>query len=97
MRTRWQQMFGGILVAKGVFQEETFWDYGRDVVRHPSPLVRVFCRSRSLLTEAHDVFLALYIFKRPESAGIEKPGNVERLEKALQTKSGDREDILGNE
>jgi len=34
-----------------------------------------------------DVFLALYVFKRPESAGIEKPHDVDYLQRALSTKA----------
>lgn len=92
MRTRWQQMFGGILVARGVFREETFWDGGRSAINHPSPLVRVFCRSRYLSTEAHDVFLAVYLFNRPESTDIEKPHDVDYLQRALQPKTSEKGD-----
>jgi hypothetical protein len=83
MRTRWQQMFRRVLYARGIFQERAFWDYHRSTVKHPSLLVRVFCRSEDLFTDTHDVFLALYIFKRPESAGIKKPHDVDDLERAL--------------
>ncbi len=92
MRTRWQQMFGRILVTRGIFREETFWDGGRSTVNHPSLLVRVFCRSRYLSTEAHDVFLAVYLFKRPESAGVEKPHDVAYLERALRPKANEEGD-----
>jgi hypothetical protein len=88
MRTRWQQMFGRVLHARSIFRERTFWDDRRGTVKHPSRLVRVFCRSEYLSTEPHDVFLAVYIFKRPESAGVEKPHEVDSLERALQPETG---------
>jgi hypothetical protein len=92
MRTRWQQMFKRVLYARGVFQERAFWDYRRSAVNHPSLLVRVFCRSEYLSTKPDDVFLTMYIFKRPESAGIKKPHDVDYLERALKPKEDDESD-----
>jgi hypothetical protein len=92
MRTRWQQMFGRVLHARGIFRERTFWDDRRSVVKHPSRLVRVFCRSEYLSTKPDDVFLTMYIFKRPESAGIKKPHEVDYLERALTPEEDDEND-----
>ena len=93
MRTRWQQMFGRVLQARGIFRERAFWDDRRSAVKHPSRLVRVFCRSEYLSTEPHHVFLAVYIFKRPESVGVEKPREVDSLERALQPETDDENDL----
>ncbi|PYJ61824.1 MAG: hypothetical protein DME24_05660 [Verrucomicrobia bacterium] len=93
MRTRWQQMFGRVVHARGIFQVRAFWDDRRSAVNHHSLLVRVFCRSEHFFTEAHDVFLTLHIFKRPESAGVEKPHDVEYLERALQPETDDENDL----
>lgn len=94
MRTRWQQMFGRVLRARGIFRARAFWDDRRTAVNHPSLLVRVFCRSEDLFTEAHDVFLTVYVFKRPESAGVQKPHDVESLERDLQPEADDENEFL---
>jgi hypothetical protein len=92
LRTRWQQMFRGVLGARGVFPERAFWDDRLQQANHPSLLIRVFGRSQYLFTKADDVFLALYIFKLPEAAGIEKPHDVDYLERALQPDTDDKND-----
>jgi hypothetical protein len=92
MRTRWQQMFRRVLHARGILQERAFWDDHRSAIKHPSQLVRVFCRSEYLFSKPVDVFLALYIFKRPETAGIKKPGAVEYLERSLKVEDNDEND-----
>lgn len=84
MRTRWQQMFGKVIDDRGIFRETTFWDTRRSTVEHTSPLVRVFCRSEHILSKPDDVFLALYIFKRPEAANVQKPQDIKSLERALK-------------
>jgi hypothetical protein len=89
LRTRWQQMFGGVLRARGVFPERAYWDARRQQANHPSLLIRVFGRSEYLFTSAHDVFLALYIFKLPDATGVEKPHDVDYLERALQPDTSD--------
>lgn len=91
MRTRWQQMFERALYSRGFVSEAPFWGgYPDDTPKHPSPLVRAVCRSIHIHTDMCDVFLALYAFKRPESAGVEKPPDVEYLERALQSKADDK-------
>jgi len=91
LRTRWQQMFGRVLCTRGVVSERTFYDDQHRIGNHHSILIRQFSRSQYLLTDAHDVFLTLYIFKRPDAAGIDKPNNVEYLERALKPEA-DNED-----
>jgi len=88
MRTRWEQMFDRFLRARGFVSERAFWEgYAEEEPSHPSLLVRFVCRSSRAHTDMCDVFLALYVFKRPESAGIEKPHDVDYLQRALSTKA----------
>jgi hypothetical protein len=88
MRTRWQMMFDRYLRAHGFVSERAFWEgYPEEKSSHPSLLVRFVCRSSRAHTDMCDVFLALYVFKRPESAGIEKPHDVDYLQRALSTKA----------
>jgi hypothetical protein len=89
MRTRWQQMFQRVLHARGIFQERAFGDDRRNAVNHPSRLVRVFCRSEYLSSKPDDVFLTMYIFRRPESAGVKKPHEVDYMERALKPEDDD--------
>lgn len=92
LRTRWQQMFGRVLRARGVLPKTSAWYGGRIAGRHSSLLIRVFSRSEYLMTQAYDVFLTLYIFKRPESADVEKPSNVEYLQQSLERGTEDEND-----
>lgn len=92
MRTRWQQMFKRVLYSRGIFQEKAFWEPRRSTVKHTSRLVRVFCRSEHMSSKPDDVFLTLYIFKRPESAGVKKPHDVEYLERALEPEENNESD-----
>lgn len=93
MRTRWQQMFDRYLRAHGFVSERAFWEgYPEEKSSHPSLLVRFVCRSSRAHTDMCDVFLALYVFKRPESAGIEKPHDVDYLQRALSTKADSETD-----
>jgi hypothetical protein len=93
MRTRWQQMFDRYLRAHGFVSERALWEgYPEKKSSHPSLLVRFVCRSSRAHTDMCDVFLALYVFKRPESAGIEKPHDVDYLQRALSTKADDETD-----
>ena len=92
LRSRWQQMFRRVLRARGVIPQESSWYGRRNAVNHSSLLIRIFSQSEYLLTEPHDVFLALYIFKRSESAAIAKPHDVDYLQRSLEPKSeGDHE------
>jgi len=85
MRTRWQQMFERELDSRGLVSDTPLrGGYHDDTLKHHSPLVRAACRSINIRTDMCDVFLALYIFKRPESASAKKPHDVEHFERALQ-------------
>jgi hypothetical protein len=92
MRTRWQQMFNRVLYSRGVVRETAFWEHHGSRINHPSLLVRVFCNSEYLSTKPEDVFLTVYICKRPESASLKKPSEVEYLEKALMRENNKRKD-----
>src|ERR1044071_4533201 len=88
MRTRWQQMTQREFAARGLFPERAFWESHRRhaSVNHASPLIRLCCCSLDLRTDPCDVFMALYVFKRPESASLKKPHDVQYLQEALQPK-----------
>ena len=93
MRTRWQQIASRFLRSRGLISETAFWEeHPREKTNHPSLLVRFICRSSRAHTDMCDVFLALYVFKRPESAGMKKPHDVDYLERALSTKDDDKTD-----
>ncbi len=86
MRTRWQRMCDGIFAARGLVSERALWHGTRDSeIRHPSSLVRIFSRSIHLLNDPCVVFLALYVFKRPEAVGLKKPRQIISLERDLQS------------
>ncbi len=99
MRTRWQQMMQRVFAARGLFPERAFWESHPEhsVSKHASPLVRFFCRSFDLHTDPCDVFMALYAFKRPESASLKKPHDVEYIEKALQPQGKEEEPSSADE
>ena len=40
---------------------------------HPSPVLRAYLARAEMLCDAEDVFLAIYLFRRPEASGVEKP------------------------
>jgi hypothetical protein len=99
MRTRWQQMTQRVFQARGLLSKGAFWEgiRERSLTKHPSPLVRFFGRSFHFNTDSCDVFLTLYAFKRPESAAVKKPHDVEHMERALQPKGDDEESSSADE
>lgn len=58
--------------------------YGTNTVHHESPLVRTFAYGDFSMYEAQVVFLANYLFKRPEAQGVKKPHEVEGFEHHLK-------------
>jgi hypothetical protein len=86
VRFRWKRMFQGVLFQRGVLpaRGSPYESYSQAVLKHPSPLVRASAPALGLVLDAEHVFMAMYLFKRPESSGVEKPYQGEEFESNLQ-------------
>ena len=92
LRFRWEQATRHHLETKGIAFNKFGFDPRRDgSVRHPNPLVRVFAARGDILNDAIDIFLAVYLFRRPEAAGIKLPPAVESYQRALSREESSEE------
>jgi hypothetical protein len=96
LRFRWERATRDYLQGQGI----ATGDYGYGFRRrgsplHASPLVRAFAFRGDLLNDAEDVFLALYLFRRPEAAGLEIPDEVDSFQQAVAREESEKEDADG--
>ena len=84
LRYRWKGACRDLLRERGLLID--LWDRHRRArkVEHPSALIRAFALELDLLTDGEDVFLATYVFARPEASATDKPTRVRSFERALQ-------------
>ncbi len=85
LRFRWKRNFEDILYRRGIIPDRRLrYDCQEtEIPRHESALVRAFSYGIKFMSDAHEVFLAIYLFKRPEAAGVNKPYRVKHFERTL--------------
>jgi hypothetical protein len=91
LRFRWKRDTEDHFEKKGIVVDE--YGFGqRDTANHPSALVRVFAARGDVLNDAEDIFLAVYLFRRPEAADIKIPDQVESYQRALEQEKSNKEE-----
>lgn len=92
MRQQWRRATCDHLNAQGLsMREYRFGSRPQHDAHHPSPLVRAFIARGDMLNDPEDVFLAMYLFARPEAAELKVPYQVESYQRALAQEEGDNE------
>jgi hypothetical protein len=85
-RTGWKQRFAHKLRQQGLLSEHL--DFGlddRQEAPHSSAIVRTVIRGGDfLICDPHDIFMALYLLKRPEAAGLTPTRRVESFMNMLE-------------
>ena len=96
-RFAWKRGFNSHLASKGLNVGRGFY-YGEEPDRsHPSPILRADVPRADMMCDGEDVFLALYIFRRPEADGVDMPDNVESFDQGVKRESERKENEDGTE
>jgi len=94
LRFRWERATRDYLAGQGIVTDD-FGYYGsrrRSAGRHPSPLVRVFAARGDVLNDAEDIFLAVYLYRRPEATGLKVPHEIESYQRSLAREESEKEE-----
>ncbi len=84
IRTSWKVDLERRLRERGLVEDGLGWDPDReDVGKHESKLIRVLTRSRYMIQDPHDVFLAVYSLERPAFSELELPYKARSLAEEL--------------
>lgn len=93
LRFRWERATRSHLVAQGIAMDDFgFGPRRRGSLRHPSPLVRVFAARGNNLSDAEDIFFAVYLLRQPDAVGLKVPHEIESYQQALAREEAHKED-----
>ncbi len=91
-RTEWKQEFERQLARRGLSKGSGTGSFlGLDVceVQHASPIVRTVAGGWHVLLDLADVFAVVYLWKRPEAAGLQLSKHARSFAKELQQELAD--------
>ena len=93
LRFQWHRGTRDYLASEGIVTEDHgFGSRRRRSSGHKSALVRAYASRGDVLNNAEDIFLATYLFRRPEAGGIDIPHQVKSFQDALnREKLSDKE------
>ena len=87
LRYQWANAYNDYLAEKGFVIGHGL--YAADIPNspHPSVILRAYAVRSDMLCDAEDVFLALYLFKRPEAMGLKMPHQVESFRHGVEVEN----------